>query len=135
KLPGNAGQILVYDTSNNDGGTGMHHTVAQTLSAGGYIPFVRMYFGPVPVDQTAVKSISLIKSANPAYPDPANENINIPFVVSDNVDVTVTLSNITGQVIKSQRIQAVANKNSIAAFTTSGLPAGVYIYNINANGQ
>jgi Secretion system C-terminal sorting domain len=125
---------MVYDTSNNDGGIGMTDSVSHTLLRG-YIPFVRMYFGPVPVDLTSVKNVSIIKSASPAYPDPANETINIPFVVSDNAGVTVSLSNVSGQVAGSLRLQAKANRNSIATFATSELPSGVYRYSINTNGQ
>jgi len=68
-----------------------------------------------------------------AYPNPANGTVNVPFAVSVATDVTVTLSNMLGQVVATTTF---ANtKNGKAEFNTSILPTGIYTYTVSAKGQ
>lgn len=68
-----------------------------------------------------------------AYPNPANVEVRVPFILNVNSDVTVTLTNAMGQVVKSQNFKNV--NNAVASFNTADLATGVYIYTVIANGQ
>lgn len=135
KLPGSAGKYLVFDTSNNDGGIGMHRVPDSSFSDG-YIPFVRMYFGHVPwVDRTEVKSLPPVSLAGTPYPDPAVTDLYIPIDVNENTEVTVSLSNILAQNIRTQNYHVNRGAHVNAVFSVTNLPNGVYIYTVNAGGQ
>jgi hypothetical protein len=99
------------------------------------VPMVRMYFGHVPVDRTGVNEVSTINTVGTAYPNPANTEVNIPFVMAQDANVKITLTNMVGQVVKTQNIKAAAGQSLKATFATSDLAAGIYIYNVEANGQ
>jgi Secretion system C-terminal sorting domain len=64
------------------------------------------------------------------YPNPANSSLNITYNAAQNTVATVSLTNMVGQVVASQTVS-----NGIATFNTSSLPAGVYIYTLEANGN
>ncbi len=59
-----------------------------------------------------------------AYPNPANDMLYVPFTLNATGDVTVTLTNMVGQVVASQTISNVANGK--ASFNTANLANGVY---------
>lgn len=84
------------------------------------------------VDPGAVKSVSTINTVN-AYPNPANSEVSVPFTLSQNANVTVSLSNMLGQVVATQNINNVTSGNAV--FNTSALSAGVYMYTIIANNE
>jgi hypothetical protein len=68
-----------------------------------------------------------------AYPNPAADEVRVPFTLKTAADVNVTLSNVMGQVVKSQNMGSTAKAEAV--FSTSNLPNGVYIYTVEANGQ
>ncbi|GAA4467457.1 hypothetical protein GCM10023093_23430 [Nemorincola caseinilytica] len=78
-----------------------------------------------------INNVTSIEKAA-AYPNPATSELNIPFTLSNNANVTVTLSNMLGQVVATQNISNVASGK--ATFNTSALPAGLYTYAVIANG-
>lgn len=65
-----------------------------------------------------------------AYPNPANNELHIPFALENSSDVEVTLSSITGQVLKTQNMGNVSGGTAI--FSTSDIANGMYIYTIKA---
>jgi hypothetical protein len=67
------------------------------------------------------------------YPNPANNELNVAFDVVSSSNVTVTLTNMVGQVVATENMGNVAK--GTATFSTSSLPAGAYIYSINADGK
>lgn len=68
-----------------------------------------------------------------AYPNPATEEIHIPFVLKSNANVNVMLANTMGQVVATQNL---GNKLSgEASFSTVNLSNGVYFYTVEANGE
>ena len=73
-----------------------------------------------------VKNISDVK----AFPNPAENEVNIAFDLKNAANATVTLTNTLGQVVATQ-----VSNSGRASFSTSALPAGVYIYAISANGE
>jgi hypothetical protein len=126
------------DTSENDGAAG------QQFGQGGSLPYysettprINANFGvPVSiVDHSAVNDVARYNFVGKAYPNPANTSVNIPFTMYSDVNVTVTLSNVMGQVIKTQSIKAISGVQMKATVETGNLPNGVYLYSVDVNGQ
>ncbi len=133
-IPNNGGTLSIFDTSHNDGSTGIHRSVAHSFS-NGYVPFIRTYFGYVPVAPVSVPETFVNNKPNPAYPDPANASINIPITMNQDGVAKVNISNITGQELNSQNINCKAGLTTNATFSTGDLADGVYLITIIANGQ
>lgn len=76
---------------------------------------------------------NIISTKITASPNPANDELNISFTLSQNTNISVTLTNMLGQVVASQKINN-AN-NGKATFNTSSLPDGIYIYTFEASGE
>lgn len=68
-----------------------------------------------------------------AFPNPANDQLTVPFTLSQSANVTVTLSNMLGQVVSSQNMGNVASGNAI--ISTTAMPDGVYFYTVIAGGE
>jgi len=131
---GFSGYFGQSDTSQNDGSTSFGaHSIATGSTA--EVPLVRMYNGPIPPNKTAVNNVSLVNTVGAAYPNPANTMINIPFSVAQDGSVKVTLTNMVGQVVRTQVADATAGQPMNTRFNTSDLTNGVYIYSVDANGQ
>lgn len=73
-----------------------------------------------------------IQSAN-AYPNPASNMVAIPFSLKNAADVKVSLVNTFGQVIASQQFSGV--QTGSASFNLANVPAGLYMYSVEANGE
>ena len=128
---GFSGYFGQADTSLNDGTTNF----APTSNATGLqaVPMVRLYFNkikPVGVDNVTAENV-----IGNAYPNPANSEVTVPFTLAKNADVHVALTNIMGQEIKSQTVNAAAGQPNKVTFATSGLAAGVYLYTVAVDGQ
>ncbi len=67
-------------------------------------------------------------------PNPANMNTTIPFSIPEAGNVSFEVVSITGQVLYKKDIQANTGSNSIE-LNTEILPAGIYYYRIEFNGQ
>lgn len=80
----------------------------------------------------SVTDINKLQEAS-VYPNPADDQITIPFTLGGRSDVTVSLCNLLGQVVDS-RIYPNVEKGK-AVFNTSTLPAGVYQFTVAANGE
>jgi len=65
-----------------------------------------------------------------AVPNPANGQVAIFFTQATGETATVALTNMVGQQVAAQSVT-----NGKAIFSTSELPAGVYLYTVKANGQ
>lgn len=63
-----------------------------------------------------------------AYPNPANNQLTISFSLSIADDVTITLTNILGQVVAQRYI--INEKDHKEVLNTTLLPDGMYIYNV-----
>jgi hypothetical protein len=70
-----------------------------------------------------------------AYPNPANNTINIPVSVRTAASVNVSISNLLGQVLKTQSFNMGAGQGKTATFNTSDLANGVYIYTVESDGS
>jgi hypothetical protein len=70
-----------------------------------------------------------------AFPNPANTELNVPFTTTSKAAVTVSITNMLGQVIATQNMNANAGQTSTATFNTSNLASGVYLYTLESDGQ
>ena len=87
------------------------------------------------IQETSVKETSIVENVA-AYPNPTNTVLNVPFTIAENANVTVSISNMVGQVVATQNMGAMnAGQKATATFNTSALAAGVYLYTVEANGQ
>ena len=101
-------------------------------------PYINWYIScstcgiiPNPIGDAA--NMTTFQNGVNAIPNPANKELNISFSLTHPSDVSVTLSNILGQVVANQKLNNIANGNAV--FNTSALPAGVYVYTLEANGE
>ncbi len=76
-------------------------------------------------------NIASVNSIN-AYPNPANDLVNIAFSLTSNANVTATLTNMLGQVVASKNMGSVTTGKVV--FSTTELTNGVYFYELSANG-
>ena len=81
---------------------------------------------------TGVTNVKTVTTSR-AYPNPATSELAIAFGTSVAANVTVTLSNTLGQVVRTQTLTNTVNGN--VTFNVANLADGVYFYTINANGE
>jgi len=128
------GYSAYSDTSNNDGSATDQFGQTGLPYANSTVPLIALNFGTVPpisiADINASKDI-----VGKAYPNPANTTLSIPFTLARDGQVTVSLTNVVGQVVASQTITAIAGQSSKATFATGNLPSGMYIYTTSTNGR
>lgn len=70
-----------------------------------------------------------------AYPNPANNEVNIAFTLGQSSKANVSVTNAVGQVMSNQTINAIAGQNNQTSVSTANMASGVYFYTIEANGQ
>lgn len=87
---------------------------------------------PVVTPPISVGSVDAIKAVN-AFPNPAENQLNISFNLLTATDVNVTLSNMIGQVVATKNMGTIASGKAV--FNTTSLPDGVYTYSVVAAGQ
>lgn len=88
--------------------------------------------GTVPDGTSTVTNVNNNNTAS-AYPNPAVNELNVPFTLNNSSDVTVTLTNVVGQVVATQNFTNVASGNAV--FNTAAMANGVYTYSVIAGGQ
>jgi type IX secretion system substrate protein len=84
------------------------------------------------VISTGVSSLSNKNSIN-AYPNPATNELDISFSLTQVSDVTVSFTNMLGQVVATRYLNNTAAGKAV--FNTAALPAGIYVYALIANGD
>ncbi|MCB0598152.1 MAG: T9SS type A sorting domain-containing protein [Lewinellaceae bacterium] len=69
------------------------------------------------------------------YPNPAKDNqeVALEFASEQASNATVSLLNLTGQALQSRRLEVVPGANR-TVISTAGLPKGLYLVRIDANG-
>jgi hypothetical protein len=68
-----------------------------------------------------------------AYPNPANNELNIPVTLMNAADVHVSLTNAMGQVVASQTVKNITSGKAV--FNTASLCSGIYFYTVEAGGE
>lgn len=69
------------------------------------------------------------------YPNPFNPSTTISYALSQNGFVSLKVYNMLGQVVASLVDQNQAAGSHTVTFNASSLPSGIYIYDLNVNGQ
>jgi len=77
----------------------------------------------------AVQNITDLSNIN-VVPNPANNYVAIMFNQAASTAAEVTLTNMVGQQVAAQSVT-----NGKALFSTTTLPAGIYVYSIKVDGQ
>ncbi len=92
---------------------------------------------PTVTEYSSVHNInSIVGTDMAAYPNPANNEINVSFIMNQNVNATVSITNAVGQVIATKEVaNVIAKQNNIVTFSTADLSAGLYFYTVEAKGQ
>jgi len=68
-----------------------------------------------------------------AYPNPATEELNVPFTLVAVGTAEVTLSNALGQTVATKKFTGISKGKAV--FNTSSLAPGVYMYTVTADGK
>ena len=78
-----------------------------------------------------------IYALNAPYPNPFNSSINIPYIVGDKSgDITLTITNIMGQEVANINLGTQSRgKYNYEWQPKSDIPTGIYIINMNVNGN
>ncbi len=85
-----------------------------------------------PTITSSVNDISSIKSIE-TYPNPASNELFVPFALNNATNTTITLTNMLGQVVAYQQFNNISRGK--ATFKTSTLPDGIYTVTVLAAGQ
>lgn len=94
-------------------------------------PYIDFHVKCSPCATLGLNETTAVAEAS-AYPNPANDELNVPFTLGIAGDVTVTLSNALGQTVLTQRFKNTSKGK--AMFHTATLPPGVYMYSVASGG-
>lgn len=86
------------------------------------------------IKELGIKEVSAFDAVK-AFPNPAQTEVTIPFIMKEKAVATVTVTNMLGQVIATNQYNVNAGQQVNATFNTSAMNTGVYMYTISANGQ
>jgi len=81
----------------------------------------------------AVNNLNSVVNTIAAYPNPANNNLTVKFILTQIADVNVTISNAVGQVVDASHVSNVSNGK--VEFNTSVLQSGIYFVTVSSNGE
>jgi hypothetical protein len=69
-----------------------------------------------------------------AYPNPANDYLNLDFKLEKAQDVQITMLNLAGQVVRTQTLEAIAGQQT-HRLEVSGMNTGVYLLQVSVAGR
>ena len=84
----------------------------------------------VSIDDNNVEAISLN-----AYPNPANNNVNISFSINQSSTVSVSVVSVTGDVVYNNNLGSITSGSYNENINASQLANGVYFYTLTVNGN
>ncbi|MBA3829772.1 MAG: T9SS type A sorting domain-containing protein [Taibaiella sp.] len=87
----------------------------------------------ITIAQLAVPNVVSAINTVKAYPNPANNELNVPFILNQSSAVSVSLTNVIGQVISTQNMGKVTTGKAV--FNTTAIPGGVYFYTLTAGAE
>lgn len=95
-----------------------------------YLEFTKDFFTGLPaVEKTKGFSVSQ------NYPNPAKQLTRFDVNLDKPADVSVTLTNLVGQVVNQGNSKRMNSGNNLVTLDVSGLNGGVYFYSVNVDGQ
>ncbi len=108
--------------------------LSYTASTGGawyeQYPFILFHIaGP----STKIQNVNANLTGVTATPNPATTLVAISFNLINTSNVSVSLTNMLGQVVATETVNG--TNNGKVTFNTSVLPNGIYIYTVSANGE
>jgi hypothetical protein len=142
----NDGEGYWHYNSNNALVSGSTYTIPTTNSIdrdGTHItlnPFDHYYINNVTFDESEFtipiginESIATFGTVA-AYPNPANEVLNLNITLNNSEMTVITMTNMLGQVVMTENKTLAAGANTVQ-LNTSNLQAGVYFVNVTAAGS
>jgi hypothetical protein len=135
--PNASGYCGYFGQSDSSTNTGLTEFAPTTNATGQTtIPMIRMYLGKPPRITVGVETVNAAAiTVGGAYPNPANTSFTIPITTADDAVVTVSLTSVVGQELKTQVLNTVGGAAAKATFATSDLASGIYMYSVKVNGQ
>lgn len=91
------------------------------------LPGIESIYDAIPA---GIEEIVMTDNTLCIYPNPVKQGEQIYINIPDEVSATVTIYNITGQVIRTENV---ANGGNIFSIETSGIESGIYFIIINQN--
>jgi hypothetical protein len=128
------GYAGLSDTSNNDGALGQQFGATGLPYANSSVARISLNFGNVPTIGISQVNMNGDKVGK-AFPNPANNAVNIPFTLASDGNAVISITGITGQVVTAQHISSKGGVQNYATFATENLPAGIYFYTFNVDGR
>jgi hypothetical protein len=77
----------------------------------------------------SIEEKSILESSFNVYPNPATSVVNLSFKLENNSNVDVTVSDLTGKVVYSNKMNKTAGSNSFV-IDTKGLTSGMYVVSL-----
>ena len=92
--------------------------------------------GPIPQGKVSGDVIAGVTeySLDQNYPNPFNPSTTINFSIPENTQVTLKIYDVLGKEVSTLINQVVPGGNHEVQFDATGLPSGVYFYNLTAGG-
>jgi len=101
-----------------------------SLSSANSVFIVRGVEDFLEVDNNSTASTTLN-----AYPNPANNNVNINFSINESSTVSVSVVSVTGDVVYNNNLGSITAGTYNENINASELANGVYFYTLNVNGN
>jgi len=127
--------IFDFNHPSNDGDS--THLFCNNLSGNYYInsiiPMINLNFG-----KNALKTPIITANGNSIgkpYPNPANNQLNLPLIFQNDLTITVTLSNMLGQTLKVEKADLTGGVPYNIVIETGDMTQGLYIYTINTGNE
>lgn len=96
-----------------------------------YLDDINLYKGsPTTSLVTAgIENVSAINGGVEVYPNPADDELNLKFSVEQNETLQINIIDVTGKLIQSNEIHAVAGSN-LVLLNTNGIQKGMYLIQV-----
>jgi len=86
-------------------------------------------------DFTGVENSEELSNSVNVYPNPASDNVNVVYSVTEASNVSVVVTTITGEVVYSNNLGTVTAGSHIENINASTMANGVYFYTLTVNGN
>lgn len=84
----------------------------------------------VSIEENGLLNASTVR----AFPNPANDIVNLTYLLNDNADVTINVMDIQGRMVKSMN-EAQTAGSQFVELNVSDLSAGTYFYSVQSGAQ
>lgn len=128
---------IVHTNNNCGGGTAWEKwddgSWNSLLSAWGLD--VQLYIFARVDDNVSIEENGLVNASTVrAFPNPANDIVNLTYLLNDNADVTINVMDIQGRMVKTMK-EAQTAGGQFVELNVSDLSAGTYFYSVQSGAQ